>query len=237
MAESTEALSASLDALTTFVIGEQTMGETLRRIVELGQAAIPKADLTGLTLLTEQGRPTTAVFTGPATPDLDRVQYDTGQGPCLAAFRELRVINVPEMRTETRWPKVAAQAHDDGVRSSLSAPLILHDRGIGALNFYSRSDHAFTEHDEDTAQSFGLHAAVVVANAEAYWSAHTLSEQLQRAMSSRAEIEQAKGILMGQSGVTPEEAFDLLKRASQRENRKLREIAIEIVRRSQERRH
>ncbi len=236
MAEPTEALSASIDALTGFLVGEQTMGETLRRIAELGQAAIPGADLTGLTLLTKDGRPTTAVSTDPDTAAVDRTQYENGDGPCLAAFREMRVITVPKMEAQTRWPEVADCAREKGVRSSLSAPLIVRESGIGALNFYSRSTEAFSEADEETAQTFSLHAAVVLANAQAYWGAYELSQQLERAMGSRAEIEQAKGVIIEQSGVTSDEAFDLLKRASQRENRKLREITTEIVNRAQERR-
>ena len=236
MAEPTEALSASIDALTMFLVGEQTMGDTLLRIAELGESAIPGADLTGLTLLTKEGRPTTAVCTNPETADVDQAQYVVGDGPCLTAYREMRVVNVPEMKAETRWPEVTLHATDKGVRSSLSAPLIVRDRGIGAINFYSLSQDAFTEGDEETAQTFSLHAAVVLANAQAYWSAYDLSHQLEKAMVSRAQIEQAKGVLIEQSGVTSEEAFELLKRASQRENRKLREIAAEIVRRSQERR-
>ena len=236
MAGPTEALSASIDALTGFLVGEHTMGETLQRIAGLGQAAIPGAHLTGLTLLREDGRPTTAVCTDPETAAVDQIQYERGDGPCLTAYREMCVITVPSMDAETRWPEVSAFATQRGVHSSLSAPLIVGDRGIGALNFYSRSENAFTADDEETAQTFGLHAAVVLANAQAYWSAYELSQQLERAMASRAEIEQAKGILIEQLGVTSDEAFELLKRVSQRENRKLREIAAELVKRAQERR-
>ncbi len=235
MAQSTEPLSASIDALTGFLVGEQTMGETLQRIAELGEAAIPGADLTGLTLLTSEGRPTTAVCTVPETAALDQIQYERGDGPCLTAFREMRVVHVPSMEAETRWPEVTRRANEEGVRSSLSAPLIVRDRGIGALNFYSRSENAFSEGDHETAQTFGLHAAVVLANAQAYWSAYDLSQQLERALASRAQIEQAKGVLIEQSGVSSDEAFELLKRASQRENRKLREIAAEVVKRAEER--
>ncbi len=77
----------------------------------------------------------------------------------------------------------------------------------------------------------------MLANAQAYWNAYELSQQLEQAMVSRAGIEQAKGVLMAQSGVSSDEAFELLKRASQRENRKLREVAEEIVKRAQERRN
>jgi GAF domain-containing protein len=236
VAEPTEALSASIDALTQFLVGEQTMGETLGRVAAHGERAIPGADLTGLTLLTKQGRPTTAVCTDPETLSVDQIQYEHGDGPCLTSFREMRIISVPRMKTETRWPEVAQTAIDKGVRSSLSAPLVVGENGIGALNFYSRSENAFSVEDEETAQTFALHAAVVLANAQAYWSAYDLSQHLEQAMMNRAAIEQAKGVIIEQSGVTADEAFELLKSASQRENRKLREIAAEIVKRAQDRR-
>lgn len=236
MPESTHALSASMDVLTGFLIGEQTMGETLQRIAELGEAAIGGAELTGLTLLRSDGRPTTGVCTAPETVDVDQIQYDVGDGPCLTAYREMRVISVADMREETRWPQMSERALEKGVRSSLSAPLVVGEKGIGALNLYSRSTRAFDPDDSETAQTFALHAAVVLANAQAYWEAHELSQQLERAMASRAQIEQAKGVLIEQSGVTSDEAFELLKRASQRENRKLREIAVEVVKRAQDRR-
>ncbi len=236
MSQPTEALSASIGTLTRFLVGEQTMSETLQRVAELGEAAIPGAVLTGLTLLGSDGRPTTAVCTDPGTLLVDSVQYDVGDGPCLTALRQMRIVAVPKMKDETRWPEVVDRARTNGVHSSLSAPLVVGDRGIGALNFYARSEKAFSEDDEKTAQTFALQAAVVLANTQAYWGAHDLSEQLEVAMVSRAAIEQAKGVIIEQSGVTSGEAFQLLKRASQRENRKLREIAVEIVRHAELRR-
>ena len=144
MAEPTAELSASLDALTNFLVGEQTMGDTLRRVAELGEAAISGADLTGLTLLTKEGRPTTAVCTDPETLELDQLQYERGDGPCLSAYREMRTISVPSMQRETRWPEMTDRAAEKGVQSSLSAPLIVAESGIGALNFYSRAEYAFS---------------------------------------------------------------------------------------------
>jgi len=70
----------------------------------------------------------------------------------------------------------------------------------------------------------------VLANADAYWTARARSEQLEEALGSRAEIEQAKGIIVGALRCTPDEAFDTLVRQSQQQNRKLRDVAAEIVR-------
>jgi AmiR/NasT family two-component response regulator len=80
--------------------------------------------------------------------------------------------------------------------------------------------------------TFARHAAIVLANAQVYWDARQLSENLEQALHSRSTINYAIGILIraGAGGRSPEEAFQILVRASQRENRKLRDIAAEIVR-------
>ncbi len=92
--------------------------------------------------------------------------------------------------------------------------------------------NAFADAEVEVAAQFGVQAAVVLANAQAYWDAQQLSQNLSTAMQSRAVIEQAKGILMGIQRCSADEAFQILVRASQRENRKLREIAEELVSRS-----
>lgn len=83
---------------------------------------------------------------------------------------------------------------------------------------------------------FAAQAAIVLANAQAYWDARTLSEQMSEAMEHRSTIEQAKGIIMAGGGRNADEAFQVLVRASQRENRKLRDVAAEIVQHAQQRR-
>jgi GAF domain-containing protein len=103
---------------------------------------------------------------------------------------------------------------------------------FGGLNLYSQKPDAFDHDDQQIAGAFAGQASAVVSNVVAYWAVLEQSQQLTAAMASRAVIEQAKGILMAAQHCTADEAFDLLRRASQRENRKLREIAIDMVART-----
>ena len=233
MPDSSEALAASLRALSGFLVGEETPREALVRIARLGEAALPGAMATGLTLV-DEGRPETAVFTAEKAPEVDQLQYDEGAGPCLSAYREGTVVRIDSTRTDARWPRFAARAAEHGVLSSLSVPLVVEDRSLGALNFYGQVEGAFTEVDERVGSGFATQAAIVVANAQAYWGARERSLHLDEAMRSRAVIEQAKGIIMARTGVTAEAAFNILVRASQRENRKLRTLATELVERAQQ---
>jgi GAF domain-containing protein len=130
------------------------------------------------------------------------------------------------------YPEFAEAAQAHGVQSTLSLPLVAGDERLGALNLYARIPGGFTSDDEALGVDLAAAAAIVLANASAFWAASQLSEQLGQAMQSRAVIEQAKGILMARSPkITADEAFDVLRKASQRENLKVRDIAQRIVER------
>lgn len=221
-------LSESLAVLSRFFVGDGTLEETLLRVAELTIDAVPSASLVGITMPVE-GRQRTAVFTDRASPEIDQAQYDTGEGPCLDAFREQRVFVIDSMDDDGPWPAFRAAALTHGVHSSLSLPLVVDKVSVGAMNLYAHVPRSFRQADRETGELFASQAAIVLANAQAYWDAYTLSERLGEAMKSRAVIEQAKGMLMAAQSCGEDEAFALLVHASQRENVKLRDIAHRIV--------
>jgi GAF domain-containing protein len=140
------------------------------------------------------------------------------------------------MCTEQRWPDYVAHVQEaTPVRSSLSVPLPYQGSSIGAQNNYSTKPAAFATPESLRA---GLEVAeviaVAVANAEAHWQLGEQARNMGLAMQSRAVIEQAKGVLMAQRHVDADQAFEILREASQRYNRKLRDIAAGIVASTQE---
>src|SRR4051794_285742 len=153
-------------------------------------------------------------------------KYREDKGPCLDAWREKRVVILPRIEEEAgQYPGFAAACLGHGVVSTMSVPMVSSERAIGAMNFYAKTHDAFSADDEKLGTALGHAAATVLVNASAYWTALDLSQNLEQAMRTRASIEQAKGMLMaGSPGMTPDEAFDLLRRASQRENVKLHQI-------------
>ena len=221
----------ALSALSQFLVSKTSMGDTLLRVSQITTAALPHADMAGITLLGEDGRPKTGIFTDTDSPEIDAAQYESGKGPCLDSWRESRVIRLADMDDAAdEYPEFAKAARAHGVLSTLSLPLVAGQQALGALNLYSRTKDGFSTDDEALGTDLASAAAIVLANASAYWEASQLSEQLSQAMKSRAVIEQAKGILMARSPqLTADDAFDLLRKASQRENVKLRDIAQRIV--------
>ena len=221
-------LAESLAALSRFFVGDGTLQETLTRVADLTVKAIPAVDLVGITMPVE-GRKRTAIYTDETSPQVDQAQYDSGKGPCLDAFREQRITTIGSTREDGEWPEFRRACVDHGIFSTISFPLVVDKTAVGAMNLYARHEQAFTEDDVDTGSQFAAQAAIVLANAQAYWDAHALSTQLGEAMANRAVIEQAKGILMGAQRCNDDDAFQMLVKASQRENVKLRAIAQRIV--------
>jgi GAF domain-containing protein len=225
-----EAIRESLGALTQFLVNDGTLGDTLLRVSELACTVTP-AKYAAITLIVE-GRPQTGIFTHPDAPEIDAAQYQSGEGPCMYAFRDQRVYRIASTATDERWPDFAKTALEHNIRATLSLPLTARGNALGALNLYAEEQNAFTEAHERLAAIFADQAAIVLANAQVYWDARELGENLTEAIKTRETISQAVGILMAAGGRSPDAAFQILSSASQRENRKVRDIAHEIVTRT-----
>jgi GAF domain-containing protein len=229
MTETSAAIGAdALLELAAIVYGGETLQSVLDRVVGVAVRALPGADSVSVTLIRDE-EPCTAAFSGQLALDADEMQYERGYGPCLDAGRAGVVLRVDDMRTEERWPDYAVAVSARGVLSSLSVPLPIQDRYIGALNIYATEPDAFGENVVAAAQLIASYAAVAVHNAQTFTRTAELAQDLTRAMASRAVIEQAKGIVMHERRCTADEAFALLTRVSQQANIKLRDIAAEMV--------
>ena len=215
--------------LSRVTLGGREMADVLGQITAIAAGAIPGAEAVSSTLIRDD-KPFTAAYHGEMALHADELQYAEGHGPCIDAGRGGVVLRIDDTHTEERWPDYMARVRETAVRSSLSVPLPYQGSSIGALNIYSTKPAAFASPESLTA---GLEVAetiaVTVANADAHAQLADQARHMRIAMESRAVIEQAKGVLMAQRGCSPEQAFEILRQASQRYNRKLREIAAGIV--------
>ncbi|WP_406083248.1 GAF and ANTAR domain-containing protein [Micromonospora zamorensis] len=223
--------NAAISELGQIKFGETDLSGVLSQVSELARRTIPGAEEVSVTLLKQEGAHT-AAFSGEMALRLDELQYEYEQGPCLEAAKEAAVVSVPDMSEEVRWPQWAAQAVQGGALSSLSIGFPIQETVLGALNIYGVKPSAFDDDAVTLAQTFAGYAAVALANAHLYDTTATLAAQMQSAMQSRAVIEQAKGIIMGERRCTPDEAFAVLAKVSQDSNRKLRDVASALVERA-----
>ena len=220
-------LLRSLRDLGALTVAEHTLPEMLQKVVAIANDGVTGAAMAGLTL-DVGGEYRTAVFTDEVVAELDSVQYATTVGPSLDATRHGLVFAIPSTADDQRWRSFSAVCVVHGVRSTLSTPVIPKSLKRGALNFYARTEGAFDSDDVDVATAFAIQAALAIDNAEAYWSVRALADQLRAALDSRIVIEQAKGVLMA-GGRTADEAFAHLRLDSQHQNRKLRDVASDVV--------
>nr|WP_239520400.1 GAF and ANTAR domain-containing protein [Blastococcus saxobsidens] len=216
-------------ALSRVTLGDRELTDVLGEITMIAAGAIPGAEAVSSTLVRDD-KAFTAGYHGDLALHADELQYAEDSGPCIDAGRGGVVLRIDDTLTEERWPAYMARVRETGVRSSLSVPLPYQGSSIGALNVYSTKPAAFAGPGSLTA---GLGVAetiaVAIANADAHAQLADQARNMRIAMESRAVIEQAKGVLMAQRHCTPEQAFETLRQASQRYNRKLRDIATGIV--------
>jgi GAF domain-containing protein len=224
-----DGLDAGREALRRFLAGDDDLQVMLTKVALLATETVPGCDFASITRIGRQG-PTTPVYTDEAALALDEVQYGDGDGPCLAAIRH----HGPEhctTATDTRWPAFVDAALRHDVSAVLSTPLVDGEASVGSLNMYSRTVERYDDDAQRCASLFADQLGVAAAKVTMYAESYELARQLQEAMESRAEIEQAKGILMAAERCSADDAFAILVRASQHQNRKLRAIATEIVER------
>lgn len=224
------AAAAALECLGRLSLRELSMDSLLQTVADLSKSAMPGNPETSVLLLIRD-TPTTVVHTGQLAVDLDETQYATGHGPCLHAARSGELTEITDTRTDSRWPDYTRHAAAQGNLSSLSVPLVIDDdqQVTGALNIYTRRAQAFDDASRATATRFAPYAAVAAGNLHAYRSARDRAENLQVALKTRAVIDQAKGILMERHKLTADQAFQVLVRASMHTNRKVRDIADQLV--------
>jgi len=221
----------SLAKLSRHLVGDSTLADTLVRVCQEALVGVPPTTHAGISM-TIDGKLGTYVFSHPEVIEIDYAQYEAGDGPCVEAFRTGRVVLVESTTTPGPYPQFRATAAAHGIHSVLAVPLATDGTTIGALNLFAEQHRGYDEQAIRDASAFAAQAAFVLANSKAYWEARNLSEHLTLAMASRAEIEQAKGIVMGAIGVDAEEAFETLKQQSQHENIKLAVVASEVVHRA-----
>lgn len=219
---------STLTALLGIRLGGTPLSGVLQRLVEIAKDGVPGADEVSITLVRDD-LPWTAAYTGQLALDADELQYERGYGPCIEAGMSGTLLRVDDMRAEPRWPDYAAHVVPRGVLSSLSVPLPLQTEVLGAMNCYARTPGAFDDRSAEVGVELAGHIAVAVVNAMGYQGAAELAEHMQAAMASRATIEQAKGIIMAQNRCDAEEAFNVLRRASQGRNVKVRDLAKDLV--------
>lgn len=194
---------------------------TLREVVASSVQTVPGARWAGISFI-EGGRVDSRAPTDRIVAELDALQSELDEGPCLTALREHHTVRIDDMAADERWPRFAEAAVERGVRSLMSFRLFVQGETLGALNLYGAESHAFDDDSAFVGEVLAQHASVALAGVAA-------EAQFRRAIDSRDIIGQAKGLLMQRNNVDGLHAFRMLTKASQETQMKLVDVARWLV--------
>jgi hypothetical protein len=220
-------LAARFATIGRGLAGHGESESVLDVLTSLAVSEVPGAQRAGVTLVTKGGFQTMAA-TDDVVRAVDQIQYALGSGPCVDAAVEESVYRTGDLRTDDRWPEFGRRAaSENGVISMLSFRLYVEedDSLVGALNLYSDLPDAFDDEALGTGLLLATHGALALSGA----TARKKAAHLMTALSTSRDIGVAMGVVMAQLKVDREQAFDLLRIASQHTHRKLADLALEVA--------
>lgn len=160
---------------------------------------------------------------------LELMELQNREGPCLDAFRTKVAIQAAGPDAEARWPIFAAHARTAGYRSFAALPMRLREQTIGALTMFSADERVLDRDDLTNAQALADIATIGLLNERTVREARLVAEQLQRALTSRVVLEQAKGVVAVKLDCDVDRAFHVMRSYARSNNLRLSDIAREVV--------
>lgn len=200
----------------------RSLEDVLDAIVQTAVRSVPGFDHVGISVVHKDGRIQTMSGTDQLVWELDELQYELGEGPCVDAIAIAPVVLVERARDDPRWPRYMPEAVRRGLRAQLGLRLYVDDQTLGGLNLYSTRSETIDRDAVHLAELFATHAAIALGRSRS-------EDHLNEAIASRKVIGQAIGIISERYEITGDRAFQFLVRASQSANLKLRLIAQDVV--------
>lgn len=222
----TEELERNLSDVARALFATGTVAGTLHLTVMLAVATVDGCDAAGI-FSVRDGQVVTAAASDAVVVELDELQFATDQGPCLDAIAAGGSTHAADLADDPRWPEFGPAAARAGIRSALA--FRLSDRPVSALNLYARMPTAFGATDRAKALIFATFAGLALDAAGERADDEQRVANLHDALRTRELIGQAQGILIERERITGDQAFDVLRRASQHLNIKVREVARTLV--------
>jgi GAF domain-containing protein len=219
----------ALTELGKLRFGEMRVEDALHEIVQTTHA-IFDVDGAGLMLADTDHHLRNVAVSDERLGHLEELQMRHQEGPCISAFDDKELVGTQDLAQETRWPLFSRAAVARGVRAVLASPLPYNQDAVGVVAVLSDDPHPWSPEGELALLAFTDLAALLIASMMQGEQQSELAAQLQSALNSRAVIEQAKGVLIGQQGLSAHEAYVQLRDQARAQRRKLAEVSAELVR-------
>ena len=217
-----------LRMLTAQLVVSDDLDDALGRLAETTADLIDGSASCGVTVIRPDGVTMAASSSG--LPELlDKVQTQTGDGPCLTAIRNREIVVCQDLDFEQRWPDWTARAREYGVRGVLSAPVDIDDQVVGAVNIYAVQPDRFPPDVELTTMLLAEHAGLLIAGVLDRSRRADRNAELTAALGDGEAVNRAIGIVMAQRGCPAEQALAVLSQASNTLRLPLAAVAERLV--------
>jgi len=217
----------TLRELAEVLQNQRTLGAALAAIAEAATTSVPRCTAASVALSLE-GRPSTAAITARVALELDLVQYDTDDGPCLRSFRTVEALRLDLVDQHDEFPHFALVARRAGIRNVLSVPATRDGAVVGTLNLYSRSG-PFDDTALSIASVMASQVAIAICRSPEFAAARDIVDRAQQQADDAGEINLATGLLMVNESCTAEQADALLRSAAAQDEHSVLQIARRII--------
>jgi transcriptional regulator with GAF, ATPase, and Fis domain len=222
-------LSEAFVALADSLVADYDVADLLHRLADHCVRLLDVA-AAGLLLADQRGSLQVVAASSETSRLLELFQLQHDQGPCLDCYHTGTAVTVPDVDLATDlWPIFAAETHAAGYRSVHALPMRLRDDVIGTLNLFGTLPGPLADADARIGQALADVATIAILQERAIRHQEMLAEQLQRALTSRIMIEQAKGVLAERGKLDMDQAFNRLRRYARNTNTRLTDLACGIV--------
>jgi len=224
-------MATTVSSVQSLLLSTRNVDDFLGELAVLATGIVDPPASVGITVCRD-GQPFTVAATDERAAQADETQYSADRGPCIQTLETGLVVEVTDQRVDDRWGEYSPRAAELGVRCSLSLPLMVSGSAAGALNLYGyEQSDAFSGALRASAEIFAEQASTALTLLLRQMAQAEETQQLEQALTSRTVIDQALGVVMGQQRCTADAAFALLRMHSQNTNRKLRDVAAELIER------
>ena len=221
-------LGTALNQMAGLVLSRETVDTALELVTTLAATATAGTLGAAVTIVDEHGKRSRAASNA-AVEQADALQYELDEGPCLTAWRTRQPVRIDDTTTDGRWPRWNDAVGRLGVRSVVSAPLLVGEESIGAMKVYCERPMNYGPHDEHVMRLLAGQAAILLANSQSLQTARRLSRQLTEALATRDAIARATGVLLAQGATGEQEAFATLAAAARQADRPVQDVARALV--------
>jgi GAF domain-containing protein len=179
--------------------------------------------------LRRRRRTTTIAGSSEEARTLDQIEQALGAGPCMLALETNTTVLLNDVNRDPRWPDFQRELTARGYHAVLGIPLELGKDSWAALDLFAPAAGAFTPASIAIAEDFARIAGNALRLAVRIGTEQLLADDLKAAMRSRSTIDLACGAIMAQNHCSQETAFAILTRASNSRNKKLHQVAEELL--------